>query len=147
MFKIAFLGSPARVACTPMVTTEPTARDVGSGRSMRRAHVMCTECSAIGRELIHHPLVCHRYLYVHTITHEIRGSQPPGYMSSTASDTGRKSRNEAAMGGRWHAFPTCHLEDWRRKVDEIMQVEGKMLLIIADDPSTHTVCTTIGDSF
>lgn len=112
----------------------------------------CKECNtyATARKLMHlfSPLCLlpPGYLYVHTITHEIRGSQPPGYTSSTALDTGRKSRNEAALGGRWHAFPTCHLEDWRRKVDEIVQVEGKTPLMIADDPSTYTVCTSIGDS-
>ena len=38
------------------------------------------------------------YIYVHTITHEIRGSQPPDYVSNEAMNAARLKKIEDARG-------------------------------------------------
>jgi len=77
------------------------------------------------------------YVYVHTISHEIRGSRPPGFVDHEELDAARARRNEAALGGRWHAFPSCHVQKWNDAVMQIWSEDGKVPLLIVDDPETY----------
>ena len=46
---------------------------------------------------------------------------------------------EAALGGKWHAFPSCHLEEWQEAVMRVVASQGKTPLLIVDEPHTYTV--------
>jgi hypothetical protein len=78
------------------------------------------------------------FLYVHTITHEIRGSQPPGFVTSDEVDAARKQRMESALGGKWRTYASCHPEVWREAVQAAVE-DGKTPLLTIEDPETCKV--------
>ncbi|KAG1671553.1 hypothetical protein FOA52_011275 [Chlamydomonas sp. UWO 241] len=78
------------------------------------------------------------YVYVHTITHEMRGIRPPNFVTRADLDAERARRDESALGGKWLAFPSCHLAEWREAAVRVFSQEGKTPLLVVDEPHTYT---------